>query len=471
MDAYEWQEAAARWTVTGVARHDGGAAPPVIARAQGPVIHDTQGRRYLDFGAIPTGAVLGHNHPRYVTAVRQGLQVIGSDVFLDGDALRLHRRLGEILAPPLQKSILAPRGEATRLAAGIAQAVTGATGLMAVCPAPDGVLRFFHPAAAIQAQAPIVPIAPNTPIAPMAPLARPAGEAARACPDPAQCVCGKSPGERPCPWVAFDTALQACKRKPAGLLMAPFAGGAFGGGYGCARLLRRLCHQHGMLLVVDESATGYGRTGRMWGHQHDDIVPDILITSASFGAGLSIDAVCVPPDIAEQAASSRVPLHEAPYGALDLGWHDPVACAAAVTAIDIVQDEDLVARAAAIGEHLKLRLGAMALDKRLIGAVYGRGTLFTMELTAGGNPGISARALARTFTCACRDEGLLLPAPAIDAAGGVIHLAPPMVTTITQLDEGLDIVDQVLREMNDSVGAATGSGQDALQPGQHQLAQ
>ncbi|WP_198298334.1 aminotransferase class III-fold pyridoxal phosphate-dependent enzyme [Bordetella genomosp. 8] len=460
MDAYEWQEAAERWTVTGVARRSGAGEPPVIARAQGPVIHDTLGRRYLDFGAIPSGAVLGHNHPRYVTAIRQGLQVIGSDAFLDGDALRLHRRLGEILAPPLQKSILAPRGVATRLAAGIAQTVTGAAGLMWVRPAPDGVLRFFHPAAAVPAQAPIPPLVPMVSPA--------AGEAARACPDPAQCVCGKSPGERPCPWVAFETALQACERKPAGLLMAPFAGGAFGPGHGCARLLRRLCHQHGMLLVVDECATGYGRTGRMWGHQHDDIVPDILIASARFGAGLSIDAVCVPPDIAEQAATSSP---EVLRGALDAGWHDPVACAAAVTAIDIVQDEDLVARAAAIGEHLKLRLDAMALDKRLIGAVYGRGTLFTIELTPGDKTGVSARALARTFARACHDEGLLLPAPAIDAADGAIHLAPPMVTTITQIDEGLDIVDQVLREMNDSVVADTGSGQDALQPGQHQLAQ
>ncbi|CAM3368576.1 Aspartate aminotransferase family protein [Bordetella sputigena] len=460
MDAYEWQEAAERWTVTDRMEPAGASARRVIARAQGPVIHDTQGRRYLDFGAIPTGAILGHNHPRYVSAIKQGLQAVGDDAFLDVDGLRLHRRLGEILTPPLQKSILVAQGDALRVATDIARAVTGAADMMHVCPAPDGTLRFAYPATATVPDLSRPPRAPGPGMYPYRAAA--AGAPPRGCPDPAQCACGTAGEAYACPELAFDAALRACGERPAGLIMAPFAGGAFGASSGCARLLRRLCHQNGMLLAVDESATGYGRTGRMWGHQHDDMVPDILIVSARFGAGLSIAAVCMPPDIAERAAASDCL-------AMDVGWHDPVACTAAVTTIDIVQDEDLVSRAAAIGEHLKMRLGAMAADKPLIRTIYGRGTMFTIELAAGGEPGPSARTLVRTAVRACRDKGLLLRGA--DAAGGALQLAPPMVATATQIDEGLDILDQVLRGMSDTLGARAASSQGALQPGQHQLAQ
>lgn len=201
----------------------------------------------------------------------------------------------------------------------------------------------------------------------------------------------------------------------------------------------------------------------MWGHQHDDVVPDILIVSARFGAGLSITAVCTAPDIAEQVCAGKC-------DALGPAWHDPVACTAAITAIDIVQEEELVARAATIGEHLKTRLDAMAADKPLISAIHGRGTMYAIELAAILPPGRPAQALSGTAVRACRARGLLLEDPTGNGSDRIVRVAPPMVTTETQIDEGLDILDRVLREMAAASYAST-SGQHARQPAQHQLAQ
>jgi 4-aminobutyrate aminotransferase-like enzyme len=283
--------------------------------------------------------------------------------------------------------------------------------------------------------------------------------------------------------------MRACEQRPAALYMTPFAGGAFGAWPGCARVLRRLCHQYGMLLIVDETATGYGRTGRMWGYQHDDIVPDVLIVSMRFGAGLSIDAVCTAPDIAEQVSASD-------YLAMDHAWHDPVGCAAAVAGIDILQEEELVARAAGIGEHLKTRLAAIAADKPIITAIHGRGAMYAIELAvpdgpdmqacclppcntrmpprilAPTYPGLPGRGLASAAVLACRDKGLLLREPARGGSGSIVRVAPPLVSTETQIDEGLDILDSVLLGMARTFHARmTDSRQGAQQPGQHQLAQ
>ncbi|AOB33082.1 hypothetical protein AKI39_23510 [Bordetella sp. H567] len=452
MDAYEVQETVDRWTIPNLSGQSRWPLRPAIAHAQGPIVHDTDGGRYLDFGANPTGAILGHNHPRYVEAVRRRLHAIGQDSFLDPDALQLHCRFGEILTAPLQKSMFVSQGEAPRVAAGIARAVTGGADVLTVSATHDGTLCFQYLAAAASGQGAAL-ITRNA-----------ANSGDRDCPDPSHCSCGAQECGQPCPWAAFEAALRACEQRPAALLMTPSAGGAFGPGAGWTRAMRRLCHQYGMLLIIDESATGYGKTGRMWGYQHDDVVPDILIVSARFGAGQSIDAVCTAPDIADQAsaANCRLPSVE---------WHDPVACTAALTTIDIVREEELVSRAAAMGEYLNMRLGAMAADTPLIGAVHGRGAMYAIELSPEGAGNIPARGLSQALVHACRHKGLLLQDPTRDASGRIIRVAPPMVSTETQVDEGMDILDRVLREITGASGAWKTSGQDARQAGEDQLPQ
>ncbi|HTK00626.1 MAG TPA: aminotransferase class III-fold pyridoxal phosphate-dependent enzyme [Bordetella sp.] len=478
MDAYELQETVDRWMISGPRGQSRGPLRRAVARAQGPVIHDTNGRRYLDFGSGPSAAILGHNHPRYIEAVKRRLHTIGGDAFVDKDAVQLHRRLGEILTPPLQKSLLVPHGEAAlRVAASMARTITGGADVMTVSATHDGTLCFAYPATLGSSRG--VSLITT----------RPATGGQGACPDRAQCSCGAQGGNYPCPWAGFEAAMRACERRPAALHMTPFAGGAFGAWPGCARVLRRLCHQYGMLLIVDETATGYGKTGHMWGYQHDDIVPDVLIVSMRFGAGLSIDAVCTAPDIAEQVSASDCL-------AIDHAWHDPVGCAAAIAGIDILQEEELVARAARIGEHLKTRLAAMAADNSIITAIHGRGAMYAIELAvpagadmqaccpapfntripprglAPTDPGMPERGLASAVVLACRDKGLLLREPARGASGGIVRVAPPLVTTETQIDEGLDILDSVLHGMAGTTHARmTDSRQSAQQPGQHQLTQ
>jgi 4-aminobutyrate aminotransferase-like enzyme len=438
MDVFQAREIADRWAMP-VATSPGAhslPACPVATRAVGPVIYDSQGNRHLDFGSTPGAAILGHNHPSYIEAIKRQLHAVSNFGFLDVDGLELQKRLGETLTPPLQKSLLAPHREAAvHAAASIARAVTGGTEILTVSRRGDGAWCFTPDAGT--GWMPGKPGATTLP-APYR-YSDPVSE-------PERCGSTMQHDAHQSLETGFELAVDHCGRRPAALIMEPFMGSAgIVAPRGHTAALRRLCHQYGMLFIMDESATGFGRTGRMWAHQHEDIVPDIMIVSGSFGAGLSIWAVCAPPDIAAQASAS------------DLGimpWQDPIACVAAATAIDVIGQANLVARAAAIGVQLNARLTAMAGTIGLIGDVRGRGAMYAITFAAECGARAPADVAARAAVRACRNKGLLLRAPGGDGPGNVIHIAPPLVTTPAEIDEGMDILASVLRNIGDALRSA-----------------
>ena len=114
---------------------------PIIERAEGIEVIDTTGKRYLDFGSGQMAAALGHNHPRYVEAVKRSLETIShsSKTFLNVDRLELHRRLGEILTPPLQKTLFLVSGsDAIEAAIDLARKATGGVDVLALDMALQG---------------------------------------------------------------------------------------------------------------------------------------------------------------------------------------------------------------------------------------------------------------------------------------------------------------------------------------------
>jgi 4-aminobutyrate aminotransferase-like enzyme len=377
---------------------------PIIERAEGIEVIDTTGKRYLDFGSGQMAAALGHNHPRYVEAVKRSLETIShsSKTFLNVDRLELHRRLGEILTPPLQKTLFLV-------------ALHGSTSFV-TRSLTFGWGRSKHGLAAPGTSAILTPYAYRSPLA------------------------GGNDFVEKCLQTSFEIADANFTAKPAAVILEPVlsAGGIIVPPPGYVKALAKMAHERGMLLIMDESQTGLGKTGKMWGHLHEDVVPDIMTVSKHFGAGLPVSAVCTTAAIADQAVGNG-------YFATRSHACDPIVCAAGVASIDIVQEEKLVERAAAIGRRMQAQLEAMAKDVEAIGDIRGRGVLYGVELVQDRGSRVPADALARAVVAQCQTEGLLVQARGSHGRMNVIRLVPPMVSTDAQIDQGLSILGQVLR--------------------------
>src|SRR3984957_8497946 len=402
---------------------------PIIEPAEGIEVIDTTGKRYLDFGSGQMAAALGHNHPRYVESVKKSLETIShsTKTFLNVDRLELHERLGEILTPPLQKSLFLVSGsDAIEAAIDLARKATGGVDVLALDMALHGSTSFVtrslpfgwgrakHKLAAQGTSAILTPYTYRS-------------------------AFGDDPDfVEKCLQTSFQLADANFTAKPAAVIIEPVlsAGGIIVPPPGYVKALRRYAHERGMLLIMDESQTGLGKTGKMWGHLHEDVVPDIMTVSKHFGAGLPISAVCTTAEIAERAVENG-------YFATRSHACDPITCAAGIASIDIVLDEKLPERAAAIETRVKAAVSAMAQRYDFIGDVRGRGVLLGIELVHDRKTHKPANVMCREAVRECEKRGLLVQSRGSHARTNVIRLVPPMVSTDSEIDQGLAILDDV----------------------------
>ena len=191
--------------------------------------------------------------------------------------------------------------------------------------------------------------------------------------------------------------------------------------------LRRLCDDTGTLLVFDEVQTGMGRTGRWFGHNHDDIAPDVMTLAKGLGGGIPIGAVAC----SEKAAGGLafIPGGAVPHASTFGG--NPLACAAAIAVFDIIEAEGLIERVAQAGQYLGTLLGDLvaefpghATDAR------GRGLL----------RGVAVSGLPAQVVAACREKHVLLSV----AGDQVVRFAPPYAVSREQLDEAVKVLRGVL---------------------------
>jgi 2,2-dialkylglycine decarboxylase (pyruvate) len=399
---------------------------PVIAAARGVWVIDTEGREYLDFGSGQMAAALGHNHPRYIAAVQRNLQTIShsTKTFLNVDRLELHERLGQILTPPLQKSLFLVSGSD---AIDLARKATGGVDVLGLHMALHGSTSFItrsltfgwnrgrHGLAAPSTAAILSPFCYRCPV----------GKSFPSC--DVQCLAS-----------SMELADANLTGKPAAMIIEPVmsAGGIVVPPPGYVKLLKQHCRERGMLLIMDESQTGLGKTGKMWGHLHEDVVPDIMTVSKHFGAGLPISAVCTTVEIAERAVENG-------YFATRSHACDPITCAAGIASIDIVLEENLPERAAAIEARVKAAVTTMAQRYDFIGDVRGRGVLLGIELVEDRETRKPANETCREAVRRCEAKGLLVQARGSHARTNVIRLVPPMVCTDNEIDHGLTILEEV----------------------------
>jgi len=197
--------------------------------------------------------------------------------------------------------------------------------------------------------------------------------------------------------------------------------------------VRRVCDDNGIVLVVDEVQTGYGRTGRMWGIEHAEVEPDLMTVAKSIAGGLPLSAVVGKAEIMDAPGDSAV-------GGTYVG--NPVAQAAALAVLDVFEEEGLVERAAAIGDAIRTRMLAWQQRWEAIGDVRGTGAMLAIELVHDRETKDPAPELAAAVAAAAAERGLLLLTAGIYS--NCIRVLTPLVITDAELDEALGVWEQAL---------------------------
>ena len=195
--------------------------------------------------------------------------------------------------------------------------------------------------------------------------------------------------------------------------------------------LRRICDEHGIVLIFDEVQSGFCRTGKWAGYDHFDIKPDLSPWAKAMGGGLPIACVIGKASVMDKVNPGTL---GGTYGG------NPVACAAALAAIARMEELDLNARAAAIGDTLRERFTDLQEKTNTVTDVRGLGAMMAIELCEDGDPMKPATGMVKAIIDDCRSQGLLIIAAGI--AGNCIRTLVPLVITDEQLSRGLDILCQ-----------------------------
>jgi 4-aminobutyrate aminotransferase / (S)-3-amino-2-methylpropionate transaminase / 5-aminovalerate transaminase len=199
--------------------------------------------------------------------------------------------------------------------------------------------------------------------------------------------------------------------------------------------VRRICDQHGIVLVVDEVQTGFGRTGRLFAIEHYGIEPDLITVAKSIAAGLPLSGVLGKASIMDAPGDSAI-------GGTYVG--NPVSQAAALAVLDVLEEEGLVERAAEIGDTIRSRMQVWQERYPAIGDVRGLGAMLAIELVRDRGTKEPAPDLASKIVDAATRRGLLLLKSGIYS--NCIRVLLPLVIADAELDEALGVWEQALED-------------------------
>jgi 4-aminobutyrate aminotransferase/(S)-3-amino-2-methylpropionate transaminase len=197
--------------------------------------------------------------------------------------------------------------------------------------------------------------------------------------------------------------------------------------------LRALTERHGIVLIADEIQTGFGRTGRMFGFEHSNILPDLVTVAKSLGGGLPISGVVGHTEIMQSPSPGGL---GGTYGGSAL------SCAAALAVLDIFADEQLLERGIAMGKRLETGLRRLQTKHSVIAEVRGQGPMLAIELLKGPQATPEDAALVQQVIDNCRGAGLLVIKCGVYR--NVIRFLAPLNTSDQQTDEALEILDKAL---------------------------
>ncbi len=210
------------------------------------------------------------------------------------------------------------------------------------------------------------------------------------------------------------------------------------------RRLRELCDTHGIVLVCDEVQSGMGRTGKLWACEHAGVVPDIITTAKSLGAGMPISAIVGREDI-------MCAPHPGGLGGTYSG--NPLACVAALAALDEITSPAFLERATAVGNRLHGHLKSIAeKHPQLVGDVRGLGPMLAMELVKDTTTKAPWMEATQAVTAAALQRGVIMLRAGLFS--NCVRLLPPLNITDAQIDESMNAVSAAFDDAVTTLGAA-----------------
>ena len=409
-----------------VARGQGNLAQVYMHRARNAEMWDVEGKRFIDFAAGIAVCNTGHSHPKVVEAVKEQLDRFSHTCVMltpYPSSVRLAEELNaRVPGPTPKKSMFVTTGaEAVENAVKIARAHTGRPGVIAFNGGYHGRTMM-----AMSLTGKITPY---------------------------KHLFGPFPGgifHAPFPiayhGISVEDSLKAlhtlfkvdiAPESVAAIVVEPVQGE--GGFYPAPNefltALREVCNQHGIVLIVDEIQSGYGRTGRFFCSEYAGLEADLVTTAKGIAGGFPLAAVTGKQEIMD------APL---PGGLGGTYAGSPIACAAALAVLEVIDEERLVERAAAIGESVKMRL--IELHEKYpatIGDVRAdRGAMLAIELVEHGDVNKPAADLTKALVSKAMDNGLVLLSCGINA--NVVRMLPALTIPDHHLHEGIDILEASL---------------------------
>ncbi len=430
MDRSEARQIANEWMFpTAKSSYMGGLGErPILASSKGSTVTDTDGKSYLDFQSGQMGAALGHQHPRIVNVIKETMQSMlhASKAMLNVPRLRLHQTLGKVLPPPLKKSLFLVSGsDAIEASIDLARKATGGLDVLGLHTGLHGSTSYLTRSLSFAwSRSKHATVAPAT--------------SSILSPHCYRCPVGLTfpKCELQCLKTSLELADANFTSQPAAFIGEPVlsAGGVIVPPPGYYQALREECDKRGMLMIFDESQTGLGKTGKLFGFQHEEgVAPDIITISKHFGGGLPISAVCTTDEIAQRAVDQG-------YFATRSHAADPLLCAAGEESIKIVVEEDIAGKAARIEARIHSALHSMAEEFELIGDIRGRGVLVGIEFVTDREKKTPANSEVGSIAQYCLDRGLIFQLRGTRGDLNVIRLVPPMTTTEAEVDRAMSIL-------------------------------
>jgi 4-aminobutyrate aminotransferase len=407
------------------------ATPVLAARGEGAYLFDEDDRRFLDFTAGIGVTSTGHCHPKVVAAAQEqvGKLIHGQyTTVMHRPLLTLAERLGEVLPELLDSVFFMNSGsEAVEASVRLARHATGRPNIVVFHGSFHG--RTFGAASMTTSgtrfRAGFSPLMGGVVVSPF-PTAFRYGWDEEAATDFALRE------------LDYVLTTMSAPTETAAFIVEPVLGE---GGYVPATPrfmagLRERADRHGILLIVDEVQTGWGRTGRFWGHDHFNVVPDILITAKGLASGFPLSGIAASKELMSKAWPGS---QGGTYGG------NAVACAAAIATLDVITEEKLVDNARDVGALLEEGLRKIAAEHPVIADVRGLGLMLASEFTTGdGQPNAAAAAQAQQEAAR---RGLLLLT--CGPFGNVVRMIPPLVIKEQQVEEALEIWVEAVKSTRD----------------------
>ncbi|AHB69848.1 gabT protein [Cronobacter malonaticus] len=417
----QWQERREQAVPQGV----GNALPVFVARAKNAEIWDVEGRRYIDFASGIAVLNTGHNHPAVIAAVKAQLDNFTHPCFQVtpyGNYIELAERLNRLapISEPCQTLFLSTGAEAVENAIKVARIATGRSAVIAFRGA-------FHGRT-------LLGMALTGKVQPYKKGYGPFPAGIYHAPYPAAYL-GVSDTQALAS-LAGIFAADVAPEEVAAIIIEPVQGE--GGFYAASaefmQQLRALCDKHGIVLIVDEIQSGFCRTGKTFAIEHSGVEPDLITMAKSLAGGFPLSGLVGKKALFDKAL---------PGGLGGTYAGSPVSIAAALAVTDLIEEEQLNARAIAQGELLMSRLRELAQEYDFIGDVRGVGAMVAMELVHERDSHRPDKELTQQLVQEAGRQGLILLTCGVRA--NVIRFLIPLTAEKEIVTEGLNILSSCLK--------------------------